>query len=70
VQQIILESRPQSYSVSDGYSVPGTKLAIQPPSGSEIKDILNFIVVAINIIGTTIYNHMCLEGAGLCLGEE
>jgi hypothetical protein len=48
----------------------GVKLTIQPPSGSEVKDILNFIVVPINIIETTTYSLLCLEGAGICLTEE
>jgi len=48
----------------------GVKLTIQPPSDSEVKGILIFIVVPKNIIGTTPYNHMCLEGAGLCLAEK
>jgi hypothetical protein len=46
------------------------KLTIQPPSGSEVKDILNVIAVQLNIIETAAYNNMCLEGAGLCLAEE
>lgn len=48
----------------------GVKLTIKSPSGTEVKDILNFTVVPINIIGTITYNHMCLEGAGLCLAQE
>jgi hypothetical protein len=48
----------------------GVKLTIKSPSGTEVKDILNFTVVPLDIIGTTTYNFMCLEGAGLCLAEE
>jgi hypothetical protein len=46
------------------------KLTIQPPSGSEVKDILNLTVVPINLIGTTTYKRMCLDGAELSLTEE
>lgn len=46
------------------------KLIIQLPSGSEVKDILNLVVVPINIIRTTTYNHMCLDAKGLSLTEE
>ena len=48
---------------------PGRE-ADQPPCGFEVKDILNLIVFPINIIGTTTYNHTCLDGAGLSVAEQ
>jgi hypothetical protein len=51
-------------------SCRGVKLNVEPPSGSEVKDILNLTVVPISLIGTTTYKCMCLDGARLSLTEE